>query len=98
MARSTLDLLPATKFSLPHDQPGIIVRRRLLRALDAGVERPLTLLSAPPGSGKTALLASWVAYRGAPDSVAWVSLDTADADRRALLAGGAPCGQRCRRR
>ncbi|HYH90334.1 MAG TPA: LuxR C-terminal-related transcriptional regulator [Solirubrobacteraceae bacterium] len=81
MARSTLDPLPATKFSLPHDQPGIIVRRRLLRALDAGAEQPLTLLSAPPGSGKTALLASWVAYRGAQDSVAWVSLDTADAER-----------------
>ena len=81
MTRSPVAALPATKFTLPHDQPGIIVRRRLLRALDAGVERPLTLLSAPPGSGKTAVLGSWVAYGGAPHKVAWVSLDTGDADR-----------------
>ena len=51
MARSPVATLPATKFTLPHDQPGITVRRRLLRALDVGVSRPLTLLSAPPGSG-----------------------------------------------
>jgi LuxR family maltose regulon positive regulatory protein len=80
--RSPVATLPATKFTLPHNQPGIIVRRRLLRALDAGVERPLTLLSAPPGSGKTAVLGSWVGRGGAPDAVAWVSLDAGDADRR----------------
>lgn len=61
------------KFALPHEQPGIIVRQRLLQALDAGIERSLTLLSAPPGSGKTALLGSWVASAGAPSSVAWLS-------------------------
>ena len=33
VSRSAVATLPATKFALPHDQPGIIVRRRLLRAL-----------------------------------------------------------------
>jgi len=58
------------------------VRQRLLEALDAGIDRPLTLLSAPPGSGKTALLGTWLASAGAPTSVAWLSLDAGDGERR----------------
>jgi LuxR family maltose regulon positive regulatory protein len=82
VARSEVAALPTTKFALPHSQPGTIVRPRLLEALDTGIDRPLTLLSAPPGSGKTVLLGSWVESRGAPDAVAWLSLDSADVDRR----------------
>jgi LuxR family transcriptional regulator, maltose regulon positive regulatory protein len=74
--------LPATKFALPPEQPTIIVRRRLIDALDAGVERPLTLISAPPGAGKTALLGTWVASGRPPGPVAWLSLDASDAERR----------------
>ena len=82
MSRSGAAALPATKFALPHKQAGTIVRQRLLEVLDAGVDRPLTLLSAPPGSGKTALLGSWLASAGAPTSVAWLSLDSRDGERR----------------
>jgi LuxR family maltose regulon positive regulatory protein len=74
--------LPATKFALPPAQPGIVVRDRLLDALDDGIGRPLTLLSAPPGAGKTALLGSWIGAGRAPGPVAWLSLDAADGDRR----------------
>jgi LuxR family transcriptional regulator, maltose regulon positive regulatory protein len=74
--------LPATKFALPPEQPAVIVRGRLMDALDAGIRRPLTLISAPPGAGKTALLGSWIAAGGPPGPVAWLSLDAADADRR----------------
>ncbi len=74
--------LPATKFALPPEQAAVIVRGRLLDALDDGIRRPLTLISAPPGAGKTALLASWIAAGGPPGAVAWLSLDAADADRR----------------
>ena len=74
--------LPATKFALPREQAAIIVRPRLLDMLTAAIERPLTLLSAPPGAGKTALLGSWIASGGAPGAVAWLSLDPADGDRR----------------
>ena len=74
--------LSATKFAYPPDQPTIVARRRLLDALDAGTTRPLTLLSAPPGAGKTALLGSWIAAERPPGPVAWVSLDGADAERR----------------
>jgi LuxR family maltose regulon positive regulatory protein len=74
--------LPATKFALPAAQPATIVRERLLEALDDGIRRPLTLISAPPGAGKTALLGSWIAAGRAPGPVAWLSLDVADGDRR----------------
>jgi LuxR family transcriptional regulator, maltose regulon positive regulatory protein len=74
--------LPATKFALPPSQAAIIVRDRLLEALDDGIRRPLTLISAPPGAGKTALLGSWIGAGRAPGPVAWLSLDAADADRR----------------
>jgi len=74
--------LPATKFAFPHDQAAIIVRPRLLNALDAGVRGPLTLLAAPPGAGKTVLLASWIDAGSPPGPVAWVSVDGEDRDRR----------------
>jgi LuxR family maltose regulon positive regulatory protein len=73
--------LPATKFALPREQVEFVVRKRLLDLLTAAAERPLTLLSAPPGAGKTALLGSWVGAGLAPGPVAWVSLDAADGDR-----------------
>lgn len=73
---------PATKFALPTEQTAIISRPRLIHSLDAGSRRPLTLLAAPPGAGKTVLLGSWIAAGAPPGPVAWVSLDSADADRR----------------
>jgi hypothetical protein len=74
--------LSATKFALPPEQPGTVARRRLRDVLDEGAQRPLTLISAPPGAGKTMLLGSWIAAGRPPGPVAWVSLDPADADRR----------------
>jgi LuxR family maltose regulon positive regulatory protein len=74
--------LLATKFALPPEQAAFIRRERLFACLDRGVERPLTLLAAPPGAGKTALLASWIAAERPRGPVAWLSLDPADGDRR----------------
>jgi LuxR family transcriptional regulator, maltose regulon positive regulatory protein len=62
------------------------VRRRLLDRLDRGVERPLTMIAAPPGAGKTALVASWITSGRPPGPVAWLSLDAADGDRRRFWA------------
>ena len=71
-----------TKFSVPRGPTTMVSRGRLLDALDAGVQGPLTLLAAPAGAGKSALLSSWVAAGRAPGPVAWLSLDGDDADRR----------------
>jgi LuxR family transcriptional regulator, maltose regulon positive regulatory protein len=64
-----------------------VERGRLLELLDRGVERPLTLVSAPAGSGKTALLAQWIAGGTAPGPVAWLPLGQEDADPHRFWAG-----------
>jgi len=40
---------------------GLVDRERLLRALDEALEKRVTLISAPAGSGKTSLLRTWLA-------------------------------------
>ena len=57
-----------------------VPRPRLLAELDYGADRPLTLLSAGPGAGKTVLLTDWVRRGGA--KVAWLSPTAADAEPR----------------
>src|SRR5918995_2456972 len=73
--------LLATKHYAPKWRPGLVSRPHLLARLDQGAERPLTLVSAPAGFGKTTLLAEWLAATPTRDrSVAWVSLDQGDND------------------
>lgn len=68
--------LLATKLYLPLPRPDTINRPRLLELLDQAHTRKLTLVSAPPGFGKTSLLVNWKALR--PFPLGWVSLDEAD--------------------
>lgn len=51
-------------------------RTRLLELLDKAVAGPLTLVSAPAGWGKTALLAAWARSGRAPGPVAWLSVES----------------------
>ncbi|HEY1596042.1 MAG TPA: AAA family ATPase, partial [Thermoleophilaceae bacterium] len=46
--------------------------------LDQGVRGPLTLVTGPPGAGKTLLLASWLSERKRPGTTAWLSLQRDD--------------------
>src|SRR5438874_1958550 len=55
-------VLFSPKFSRPRLSTTLVERERLLRELDAVCAHPLTLVSAPAGSGKTILLSSWVAH------------------------------------
>ena len=73
--------LPKTKLAPPAPPNDLVGRERLHAALSAGVSGPLTLVSAPPGAGKTVMVASWVSAGAAPGPVAWASLDQGDADR-----------------
>ena len=79
--------LLAPKLHLPRLHSSHILRERLLVRLDAGLERKLTLLSAPAGFGKTTLVSQWLAGRKISSSAdhpllsaAWVSLDSGDDD------------------
>jgi LuxR family transcriptional regulator, maltose regulon positive regulatory protein len=72
-------LLLETKLYVPRWRPGSVPRGRLLQRLHEGAKRKLTLLSAPPGFGKTTLLAEWLAEAPADARpVAWLSLDQSD--------------------
>jgi len=79
--RTPADPLLATKLVMPPARGTLAPRPRLIERLQAGVQGPLTLLSAPAGSGKTTLLGAWRASPHGQDlPLAWVSLDEADND------------------
>jgi ATP/maltotriose-dependent transcriptional regulator MalT len=69
---------PATRVRPPHVRRDLVSRPRLLGLLESGAGRRLTVVSAPAGFGKTALLAEWASTAGRP--VAWLSLDEGDRD------------------
>ena len=70
-----------TKLYIPRWRPGLVSRPRLIKRMDEGIERKLTLVSAPPGFGKTTLLAEWLAATPASGrAAAWISLDESDND------------------
>src|SRR6266545_596747 len=72
------DGLLATKLYAPRPQPGFVLRPRLVEQLNHGLAQGLTLVCAPAGFGKTALLADWAQRAQRP--VAWLSLDPGDND------------------
>lgn len=53
-------------------------RPRLLQRLDAAEARPLILVSAPAGYGKTSLVADWVSAPGTGERAAWVTFEEHD--------------------
>lgn len=68
-----------TKLYIPSPGPNLVSRPRLLERLDAGFHAgKLTLVSAPPGFGKTTCVSEWVKTLDCP--VTWLSLDAADDD------------------
>jgi LuxR family maltose regulon positive regulatory protein len=90
------DALIRTKLFIPPLRPDHVPRPRLVARLEAGLTRPLTLLSAPAGFGKTTLLSEWLDHREhgdrpladdsplafllRPCQAAWLSLDDRDND------------------
>jgi len=53
------DLL-ATKLFIPELQSNLVNRKRLFNKLNAGLDKKLTLVSAPAGFGKSTLISSWI--------------------------------------
>ena len=52
---------------------GLLAREALLQTLDRAVTKRVTVISAPPGTGKTSLLRAWADH--ASRRVAFVSVD-----------------------
>ena len=75
--------LLSTKLMLPPLAGGVVPRGRLFARLNE--DRPLTILSAPPGFGKTTLLSAWLRQLTktadhTPPASSWLSLDEDDND------------------
>ncbi|HHY57301.1 MAG TPA: AAA family ATPase [Chloroflexi bacterium] len=71
------DRLLSTKLHPPPTLPATLPRAHLLERLRAGQRTPVTIVAAPPGFGKTTLIASWLAQPDAPPS-AWFAIDADD--------------------
>jgi LuxR family maltose regulon positive regulatory protein len=61
----------------------MVFRKRLIDLLDVDSDRPMTLVSAPTGYGKSMLIAQWTAQSEQPS--AWISLDQKDNDLSLFL-------------
>ena len=72
-----------SKFHPPRVRPGIVVRTALVERL-AAARVPVITVVAPPGYGKTTLMAQWAERIG--PRVAWLSCDEADNDPVVLLS------------
>ena len=79
-ARAGLDLPIETKLHAPAPRTEWVQRPGLIEYLSAQVTAKLVLVEAPPGFGKTTLVAQWRASAAERRPFAWVSLDPADND------------------
>ena len=75
--------LQESKLHPPWPGQGVVPRTALLERLLAASATRLLCVTAPPGYGKTTLLAQWAERRS---GVAWVSLDRRDNDPVVLLS------------
>ena len=72
-----------TKFHRPIVPSDHVHRARLMEQLDKCYHRPLALVSAPAGYGKSTLVSAWLDGCEVPN--AWLSLDESDDDLRSFL-------------
>jgi LuxR family transcriptional regulator, maltose regulon positive regulatory protein len=69
--------LLAAKMTPP--EPGdVVARPRLFARLDEAAAMPVTLVVAPPGWGKTVLLASWLRNHDPKGELAWLTVEAGD--------------------
>jgi len=74
-----LGSLLTVKLNLPPRVPDLTARPQLMQRLQAGLRGRLTLISAPPGFGKTSLAAGWLhSLHQAGQEVGWLALDEGD--------------------
>ncbi len=71
--------LLATRFFLPALPTACVPRPRLMERLMQSLHVPLTLISAPPGFGKSALISQWI-HDQHNLKAGWLSLEPSDAD------------------
>ena len=81
---TNIGLILRTKLHRPPVPRDHVHRPRLLEYLAQRRDRPLTLVSAPAGYGKSVLISRWMETCDIPN--AWLSLDEEDGDLRQFLS------------
>jgi len=76
---------PTVKLRRPHAIAGSIERPRLLEKLDQVLQKPVAIITAPAGFGKTTLLAQWLDCCPLPN--AWLQLDENICEISEFLSG-----------
>ncbi|HDQ72290.1 MAG TPA: tetratricopeptide repeat protein [Chloroflexi bacterium] len=89
---SSSSLVLTSRLTPPTPPPESFIRPRLINLLDQGLDTRLTLLSAPPGYGKTTLVSQWLhahTHNGdSPDLHAtWYKVSEVDNDPATFLEG-----------
>jgi LuxR family transcriptional regulator, maltose regulon positive regulatory protein len=79
-----LSILLRTKFLIPQPTASRLSRPHLITWLESHLDKRLILISAPPGYGKSTLLADFLAASSLP--AAWIQLDAVDSDPNVFLA------------
>lgn len=77
-----IESLLTTKYTMPPLRAALVARARLDAKIQQALRMPFTLVSAPPGFGKTTAVLSALHHRDlrATQTIAWLSLDTRDND------------------
>ena len=88
--------MAATKLRPPASPTRLVQRPRLADRLDHGLGNslPLLLVSAPAGSGKSTLIASWALHTERP--VAWLQVEASDSDPASFWSSLIAAIGRCR--
>ena len=73
-----MQTLLSTKLNVPTSRQMLVLRPDLMTILTQARKCSLTLVSAPPGYGKTTLVSSWLGNTDFPFT--WLSLDEGDND------------------
>src|SRR5260370_27191968 len=71
------DPVLTSKLAPPRVPGWVVPRKRIERRIADGARGPLTVVTGPPGAGKTIAVASWAATSGL-GPVAWVTIDEYD--------------------
>ncbi len=73
----------STKLQVPNLPNDVIYRKRLIDLLNKNINKPVTLVSAGGGFGKSTLISNWIRESGY--KYTWLSLDENDNDVRIFL-------------
>src|SRR5690349_1836751 len=72
------EIVLASKLTVPSLPGWVVPRVRISRRISRGACGPVTVITGPPGAGKTTALALWAAAGTGTQPTAWVTLDRYD--------------------